>query len=290
MLKKKDICFIILLLIIIIIFIILNKKNEEAFYSEQPCPSPGPCPENDDNQETVNNQPSDSNNQESDSNNQESDNNNQPSDSNNQPSDSNNQASYSNNQASDSNNQPSDSNEGPSDKETTTNRLLVKLQNITIDTSNDTQKIFKEKLMTELFAAALSNKLKTVLGDKIKNKDLNNITNFEIEENKFIIKISQVNGLEIINNQQLLDSIKNNMLELFAKHIPNINEYEVLVTSGSLIITLKKKEEEATSTCEPDELQELEAFMKMFNNSGENIIQYEPDGVSGIFAPYIKLG
>ena len=40
----------------------------------------------------------------------------------------------------------------------------------------------------------------------------------------------------------------------------------------------------------PNELQELEAFMKMFNNSGENIIQYEPDGVSGIFAPYIKLG
>ena len=67
-----------------------------------------------------------------------------------------------------------------------------------------------------------------------------------------------------------------------------MNEYEVLISSGSLIITLKKKT--ATTTCEPNELQELESFMKMFNTSGENIIQYEPDGVSGIFAPYIKLG
>ena len=79
------------------------------------------------------------------------------------------------------------------------------------------------------------------------------------------------------------------MIELFAKFIPKINNYEVVIGSGSLIITLKKKEENEISTCEPTEHQELEAFMKMFNNSDENIIQYEPDGVSGIFAPYIKL-
>jgi hypothetical protein len=29
--------------------------------------------------------------------------------------------------------------------------------------------------------------------------------------------------------------------------------------------------------------------MRMFNDSSEDIIQYEPDGVSGIFEPYIKI-
>ena len=74
--------------------------------------------------------------------------------------------------------------------------------------------------MTELFVNTLSNKLKTVLGDKIKDKNLNNILDFEIKDNSFVIKISDVNGLEIINNQQMLNNIKNNMMELYAKHIP----------------------------------------------------------------------
>ena len=67
--------------------------------------------------------------------------------------------------------------------------------------------------------------------------------NFEIKDNSFVIKISDVNGLEIINNQQLLNNIKNNMTELYTKHIPDISKYEIIVTSGSLIITLRKKEE-----------------------------------------------
>ena len=38
------------------------------------------------------------------------------------------------------------------------------------------------------------------------------------------------------------------------------------------------------------ELVEYEDFMRMYNDSSEDIIQYEPDGVSEIFAPYIKIG
>ena len=260
MIKKNDIYVIILLVIVIVIFAILNKKNEkilrENFYSNQPGPSPEPTYEE--------NQPGPSP---------------EPTYEENQPGPS--------PEPTDEENQPGPSPE-PTDEETGKNLLLEKLKNITIDESNETQKIFKEKLMNELFISALSNKLKSVLGDKLKDKNLNNILNFEIKENIFSIKISNVNGLEIINNQQLLNNIKKKMLELFAIYIPDISKYELLVTSGSLIITLKKKD--TTTTCEATELQELEAFMKMFNNSGENIIQYEPDGVSGIFAPYIKLG
>ena len=38
------------------------------------------------------------------------------------------------------------------------------------------------------------------------------------------------------------------------------------------------------------EMTEYSEFMRMFNDSSEDIIQYEPDGVSEIFAPYIKIG
>jgi hypothetical protein len=37
------------------------------------------------------------------------------------------------------------------------------------------------------------------------------------------------------------------------------------------------------------EMTEYSEFMRMFNDSSEDIIQYEPDGVSGIFEPYIKI-
>ena len=168
--------------------------------------------------------------------------------------------------------------------------LVDKLEKISHNSSNETEKIFKEKLVKELFVSSMVNTIKSVLGNMISNKNLNEIINFDIKESTFIIKISNINGTEILNNTELSKNIKDKMIELYAKHIPEINKYEVVLTAGSLIITLKRKEEIANPTCEPTELQELESFMKMFNNSGENIIQYEPDGVSGIFAPYIKLG
>ena len=167
--------------------------------------------------------------------------------------------------------------------------LLNKMEQIQITTNNEIEKIFKDRLTNQLFVNTMVNTLKKVLGKELKDKDLNEIIKFEIQENSFVITISNINGLEIINNQQLSNEIKNNMLELYTKHIPEIEKYEVVITSGSLKITLKRKEETTNPICEPTELQELESFMKMFNNSDENIIQYEPDGVSGIFAPYIKV-
>ena len=241
MFKKKDIYFILLLLIIIIIFIILNKKNEEKFYSEQPCPSPGPCPESSEEEEV---------------------------------------------EEKDVKEEDKEEDKEEEDKE---ENLLDKIKQIQITNNNETEKIFKEKLSNQLFVNTMVNTLKEVLDNKLKDKDLNEIIKLEIKDSSFVIKISSINGTEILNNSTLKNKIIDKMIELFAKFIPKINNYEVVIGSGSLIITLKKKEETEISTCEPTEHQELEAFMKMFNNSDENIIQYEPDGVSGIFAPYIKL-
>jgi hypothetical protein len=48
--------------------------------------------------------------------------------------------------------------------------------------------------------------------------------------------------------------------------------------------------EDDDDTVYNSEMAEYEDFMRMFNDPSEDIIQYEPDGVSGIFAPYIKIG
>ncbi|MBT4777937.1 MAG: hypothetical protein HOO03_06800 [Rhodobacteraceae bacterium] len=73
----------------------------------------------------------------------------------------------------------------------------------------------------------------------------------------------------------------------------------VFVLHGSLKIVLEILPEEyaqgpSETSIEEQELSDIEEwkqFMSTFNMPGgtENIVQYEPEGVSGIFAPYIKI-
>ena len=101
------------------------------------------------------------------------------------------------------------------------------------------------------------------------------------------------------------------MKDIFYKHLRDLyvstnnskyniskDQLKIMIMRGSLKIVLeilsddyilrpsKSEEEEDLS-----DMEEYKRFMSSFttNGSTENIIQFEPEGVSGIFAPYIKI-
>jgi hypothetical protein len=163
--------------------------------------------------------------------------------------------------------------------------------------------------ITNFNSLGLTNKIETEM-KKIVGTEIT----FTYEEVEFYFTIT-INGKNIDHHLQIKEKrehIKNVMTDIYYKHLQDLyksskNEMynipkeriKVFVLHGSLKIVLEILSEEyahgpsETPKKEQDlsDMEEWKQFMSTFNMPGgtENIVQYEPEGVSGIFAPYIKI-
>ena len=163
--------------------------------------------------------------------------------------------------------------------------------------------------ITDFNSLGLTDKIETEM-KKIVGTEIT----FTYEEVEFYFTII-INGTNIEHHIQIKEKrehIKNVMTDIYYKHLQKLyissksemynipkERIKVFLMSGSLKIVLEILPEEyaqgpSETSIEEQELSDIEEwkqFMSTFNMPGgtENIVQYEPEGVSGIFAPYIKI-
>ena len=165
---------------------------------------------------------------------------------------------------------------------------------------NDLPTFSTTKLKTDI-----QTKLKSILGSNL------GTVNFEEAKYYYTITINKSNIERVLDNKQKRDKIESDLKDIFYKHLRDLyvstnnskynvakEQLKIMIMRGSLKIVLeilsddyilgpsKSEEEEDLS-----DMEEYKRFMSSFttNGSTENIIQFEPEGVSGIFAPYIKI-
>jgi hypothetical protein len=161
---------------------------------------------------------------------------------------------------------------------------------------------------TQTLRQNIKEKMEKILGSQIKFKYIDN--------NKYYFTV-EINGNNIEHHIQIKEkreNIKNIMTDIYYNHLQDLyissgkikemynipkERIRVFVLHGSLKIVLEILSDEysqgpSDTSIEEQELSDIEEwkqFMSTFNMPGgtENIVQYEPEGVSGIFAPYIKI-
>ena len=146
-----------------------------------------------------------------------------------------------------------------------------------------------------------------------------NLGTVTFEENKyyFTITLDKENIQSNIEDKETRTKLQTKMEDLFFSHLqglyiasnPKQEKYnipreriKVFIMYGSLKIVLEILSDDyslgpgESQTAQPEQnltdIEEWKQFMSTFNMPGggtENIVQYEPEGVSGIFAPYIKV-
>ena len=267
-------------------------------------PALGPADSSMENNESANNSEESANNsEESANNNEESANNNEESANNNEESANNNEESANNNEAL----TPSKSEVlSPSKSEVLSPSKSEELLSIERNSSMNVNEKFH---LVEFNTMELQNNINESL-NKILGMNISNDITFTESEYYFTIKVDKENMNSFIFSKNKREEIIKSMTEIFHQHLrklylQNSNEkynvtkdrIKVLVMKGSLVIVLEilsKAYEKAPTIEEENEMNDLEEyrkFMSTFNSPGGtgNIIQYEPEGVSGIFAPYIKI-
>ena len=146
----------------------------------------------------------------------------------------------------------------------------------------------------------IQTKLKSILGNNLGN------VNFEEAKYYYTITINKSNIESVLENKQKRDKIESDLKDIFYKHLRDLyvstnnskynvakEQLKIMIMRGSLKIVLEILSEDyvlgpTTSEekqAELSDMEEYKQFMSSFttNGSTENIIQFEPEGVSGIF-------
>ena len=149
----------------------------------------------------------------------------------------------------------------------------------------------EELINDDDFKEKINNLLKNILMYENENETIT------IKDNKFtiLLEYDEIKSNLLLENKE---RIKNEFREMYYNYFRkkyeetkdekyNIQKKNLIVTveKGSLIVNVEIKKEENPN----ENNKELQMILDLLDNGGENIIQYEPQGNTGIMAPYTKI-
>ena len=163
--------------------------------------------------------------------------------------------------------------------------------NINLDIKSNEDKLLEELINDDDFKEKINNLLKNILMYENENETIT------IKDNKFtiLLEYDEIKSNLLLENKE---RIKNEFREMYYNYFRkkyeetkdekyNIQKNNLIVTveKGSLIVNVEIKKEENPN----ENNKELQMILDLLDNGGENIIQYEPQGNTGIMAPYTKI-